>query len=217
MSENLLHSAMTRCRTSLGGTLKYPTAPMAAAALLHSMVLNHPFHNGNKRTALVALLVFLDKNGWSLRSEEDELFDFVLSVAGHHVSVPEPQAASASADDEVSEIAEWIHKHTTGKKMATPRLKFHDFRSILLRHGCSFDRPLAGGNRINIRRGARLAKIWYGGEGREVEPNTVNDVRRWLELDEDHGYDHDIFYNAEDRLPDFIVRYRNILERLAKT
>ena len=215
-SENMLHSAISRPRTSLGGVLKYPTAPMAAAALLHSMVLNHPFHNGNKRTALVALIVFLDKNGWSLRAEEDELFEFVLSVASHRVAAAQPDRDDATADAEVIEIASWIHKHVSSKGIATRRLKFHDLRSILLKYDCTFRRTRTG-NRIEIRRGDLSAKVWFGGDGREVESNTVNEIRSRLELDEDHGYDRDLFYNAEEKLPAFITKYRTILERLAKT
>ncbi|MHC4177151.1 MAG: Fic family protein [Planctomycetota bacterium] len=52
-SEVLLQSAVNRPKTSLGRARKYPAAEMAAAALVHSLVHNHPFHNGNKRTALV--------------------------------------------------------------------------------------------------------------------------------------------------------------------
>jgi len=203
---------MSRCQTSLGGQLKYPTAPMAAAAQLHSMVLNHPFHNGNKRTALVAMIVLLDKNGWSLRADEDELFDFVLSVASHEVV-----DARGEPDKEVEEIAAWIHRHTAPNKMPIPNLKFHDLRSILLKHGCEFGRPARGGNRINISRGENQVQVWYGGDGREVAKNTITEVRRKLKLDEEHGYDPDLFYNAEERLPTFITKYRNILERLAKT
>jgi len=215
-SDDLLHSAMSRARTSLGAVLKYPTAPMAGAALLHSMVLNHPFHNGNKRTALVSLLVFLDKNNWSLRCAEDDLYDFVLSVASHQVSEETPESSAAEADTEVNDIAAWIHKHITAKNIATRRLKFHDLRSILLKYECEFDHR-GSGNRIEITRGSMTAKVWYGGEGREVEPNTVNEIRKRLELDEDHGYDRDLFYNAEERLPEFVIKYRSILERLAKT
>jgi len=51
-SESLLASAVFRPKTALGETLKYPTIETSAAALLHSIIHNHPFHNGNKRTAL---------------------------------------------------------------------------------------------------------------------------------------------------------------------
>ena len=43
-----------RPQTGLGTIDKYPTIEQKAAALLHSLIKNHAFHNGNKRTALVA-------------------------------------------------------------------------------------------------------------------------------------------------------------------
>jgi len=74
--KNLLASALLRPRTSIGEHEKYRTVPQKAAALFHSLVKNHPFHNGNKRTALVGTLAFLDRNGWHLRSDvsDDEIF-----------------------------------------------------------------------------------------------------------------------------------------------
>ena len=57
-SEDLLESALHRLQTGIGGELKYPTVESAGAALLHSLTLNHPFHNGNKRTALVRCWCF---------------------------------------------------------------------------------------------------------------------------------------------------------------
>ena len=68
-SQGLLESAAHRPRTALGTTDKYPTVAMAGAALLHSIVLNHAFHNGNKRTALVSTLVFTDRNGYRVRRQ----------------------------------------------------------------------------------------------------------------------------------------------------
>ena len=79
---NLLGSAVARPRTGLGNVDKYETIDKKAAALFHSLVKNHAFHNGNKRTALVALIVFLGRNGKLLDEITDrELFDFVVSVA----------------------------------------------------------------------------------------------------------------------------------------
>lgn len=52
-SSEMLGSAAYRPHTSLGHTLKYPTVEFAGAALFHSVILNHAFFNGNKRTALV--------------------------------------------------------------------------------------------------------------------------------------------------------------------
>ncbi len=106
---NLLESALLRVHTSLAGEMKYPTIPMAAAAYLHAIIGNHAFHNGNKRTALVATLVFLDLNGHVLVAEEDELFDYLLAIAAHNL--PECREADDRADCEMREIARWLHRH----------------------------------------------------------------------------------------------------------
>lgn len=216
-NENSLHSALTRCHTSLGRDLKYPTAPMAGAALLHSLIHNHPFHNGNKRSALVALLVFLDKNGWSLRvASDDELFDFVLSVGAHSLLVhPEIGRTAGGPDAEVFAIARWIHARIRPTGAPTKYIKFHQLRTILLNYGCLLE-PRSG-NRIRIRRGDLTTHVWYGGEGREVRLGMIPKIRRDLQLDTEHGYDSEVFYDAGERLPGFIMKYRRVLDRLAKT
>ncbi|MFC1738306.1 type II toxin-antitoxin system death-on-curing family toxin [Planctomycetota bacterium] len=77
-SESLLASAVFRPQTALGGILKYPTVETSATALLHSITHEHPFHNGNKRTALVSTLVFLDKNGFFPEFNEEQAFKLVM-------------------------------------------------------------------------------------------------------------------------------------------
>ena len=96
---------MSRPQTALGGHLKYETVELAGAALLHSLVHNHPFHNGNKRTAIVALIVFLDENRCYLTCNEAELFRFVLLVARHAIAEPKD---SWLADREVIAAAQWL-------------------------------------------------------------------------------------------------------------
>jgi death-on-curing protein len=54
---------------------------MAAAYLFH-IVRNHPFVDGNKRTGLIAALVFLGLNDLVLDAEPDPLFELVVRVAG---------------------------------------------------------------------------------------------------------------------------------------
>ena len=61
--QHMLESACFHPQTASFSSLKYPTVESAAAALLYALVKNHAFHNGNKRTALVSMLAFLDVNG----------------------------------------------------------------------------------------------------------------------------------------------------------
>ena len=81
---------------------------MAGAALLHALVHNHPFHNGNKRTALVALVVFLDVHGYVLKASDHELYDYVLALASHEVAVGGSSIdGGSSADEEVAAAGRW--------------------------------------------------------------------------------------------------------------
>ena len=57
-----------------------------AAAYLYGMCKNHPFLDGNKRTALACALAFLRLNGISVRSDNDALYDLVIGVAEGRVS-----------------------------------------------------------------------------------------------------------------------------------
>lgn len=61
---------------------------MAAAYLFH-ICQNHPFIDGNKRTAANAAITFLLMNNWEPRFDEDQLVEIVLSVAEGRKRKPE--------------------------------------------------------------------------------------------------------------------------------
>ncbi|MGC4175081.1 type II toxin-antitoxin system death-on-curing family toxin [Demequina sp.] len=86
----LLKSAVERPQTTLMGVDAYPSLHLKAAALMHSLCLNHALVDGNKRIAAIAMSVFLDINGEGLSLTNDELFDLVMAVAsGELRDVPE--------------------------------------------------------------------------------------------------------------------------------
>lgn len=63
----------------------YPTILDKAAALLESLVKNHCFHNGNKRTAYLITKSFLMLNGYHLRMEREFAVEFIVDIAkGEH-------------------------------------------------------------------------------------------------------------------------------------
>ncbi len=61
---------------------------MAAAYMFH-IVSNHPFVDGNKRTGLMAALVFVDDNGVEIEAPKGSLYDLTIGVATGTVSKPE--------------------------------------------------------------------------------------------------------------------------------
>ena len=216
-SQDLLESAAHRPLTALGLTDKYPTVAMAGAALLHSIVLNHAFHNGNKRTALVSTLVFADRNGYRVAASEEELYDLLLKVASHGLQ-EHTKATSQDSDAEVLYIARWLRGRLRALQKQERSRKWNKFRQILTNYGCDSD--VIPGNKINIVRGVDgvllKTQVAYRSEGTEIEINTVKKVRRDLMLDEEHGYPSDIFYRQETKIPSFINKYRTLLRRLAK-
>lgn len=94
--ENALEAALARPRqrwhyrasTSLSGL---------AAALAFGLVRNHPYVDGNKRIALVAMVAFLDRNGIELTASNAEAIATILAFA-----------ANAMTEDE---LAAWIGSH----------------------------------------------------------------------------------------------------------
>jgi death-on-curing protein len=79
-SLSLLESAIMRPQTTFAGADLYPTVFNKAATLMHSLVLNHAFVDGNKRTATVSAIVFLEMNGYKLHVEQEELIKAALNV-----------------------------------------------------------------------------------------------------------------------------------------
>src|SRR3990167_8473370 len=75
---SLLHSAVERPKATYDGKDLYPTIFAKAAALLQSICLNHPFTDGNKRTAWGATVWFLWINGWYVKAKRKEGVDFMV-------------------------------------------------------------------------------------------------------------------------------------------
>jgi len=78
----LVDSATHRPMASAFGQEAYADLYVKAAALLHSVVRNHPLVDGNKRLGWVACRTFLKINGADLAPKEDEAVEFVLAIAG---------------------------------------------------------------------------------------------------------------------------------------
>ena len=79
--ENLLASAVLTPQSSFGGKSPYADIVEVAAAYLFYICGNHPFLDGNKRTAMMAAIVFLRLNGIEPAPDSERWEEFVLDVA----------------------------------------------------------------------------------------------------------------------------------------
>jgi len=100
LSFTLLHSAVERPRASFGGKELYTSVFDKAAALLQSLILNHPFQDGNKRTAYVTCARFLFINGYQLETKQKNLITFILK--------------SIKEKTKINKISLWLKNHSTG-------------------------------------------------------------------------------------------------------
>ena len=82
-----LESALARPAMTFDGDDLYEDLAGKAAALMHSLVLNHPFVDGNKRVAAHAAIVFIALNAHDCLATPEELVDVTLAAAEGNVAV----------------------------------------------------------------------------------------------------------------------------------
>ena len=79
--QGLLESAVAMPRASFGETYLHEGLAHMAAAYAFHIAQNQPFLDGNKRTGLVAALVFLDLNGITVLDPQEKLYDAMIAIA----------------------------------------------------------------------------------------------------------------------------------------
>jgi len=76
-----LDSALNRPWQTFGGEELYPTFFHKAAAILESIILNHPFIDGNKRTAFFLCEALLENSGFTIKNETLQIYDFLIDIS----------------------------------------------------------------------------------------------------------------------------------------
>ena len=94
----LLESAVAKPQATFDSEDRYPDLWHKAVALMASLAQNHPYVDGNKRTAITSAAMFLKLNGYSLQTTNEELERFTLWVVNKRPSL--------------AEIVNWFQQHT---------------------------------------------------------------------------------------------------------
>jgi len=95
--EGRLKSLVAAPRQEVFGIEQYKSVCEKAAVYLRNIIADHPFADGNKRTAVTACGIFLSRNGRTLQATPEELEDFAVKVATKHLSI--------------ADIAAWLEAH----------------------------------------------------------------------------------------------------------
>ncbi len=85
----LLESAIARPFQTFGGEYLYDTAFEKAAALGESLIINHPFIDGNKRTGLLGILSLLLEYNLSLKATEEETYKLTIKISTGEIKFEE--------------------------------------------------------------------------------------------------------------------------------
>ncbi len=93
----LLESALARPFATFDNTELYPSPIEKAAAILESLAINHPFVDGNKRTAYTLMRLTLLENQLDIGASQEEKYDMVIKVT--------------TGEYRIDEIKTWIENH----------------------------------------------------------------------------------------------------------
>lgn len=85
---NLFSSALYEPKQTFSKKELYPTVLEKAACYLRSFAMNHPFFDGNKRTALLAMILFLENNEYEVIATNEKLYKFVETVVKGKLKIP---------------------------------------------------------------------------------------------------------------------------------
>lgn len=94
----LLESAIARPYQSFGGEEFYPTAIQKAAAIAESLIINHPFVDGNKRTGMLAMSALLKEYNFNLNASSNDLYIFIISIS--------------TGEKKFQDIVAWLQQNT---------------------------------------------------------------------------------------------------------
>jgi len=95
--ERLLLSALSRPENAYHCSDPKPDAAELAAACGFGFAKNYPFNDANKRTALIAMRLFLRLNGYDLAASPEDKYKMIIRVAASNISE--------------NELAQWVRKH----------------------------------------------------------------------------------------------------------
>lgn len=227
----LLHSAVYRQFAGYSGRDKWQTSYEKSATLIFGLVKDHPFHDANKRTALLILLYSLVRIKRVPTSTQKELEDFVVDIAEDKLKARRLRALrKARTDDpEVRYIADYLKRNSRGIERAMRSITYRELDLKLREFGYCLNNP--HNNYIDVcrmersrkylvfgRRGEKLVKIYtvgFPGWKRQVGKSIVSKIREVAELTPDKGIDSSVFYDGRDPLYSLISEYAGPLERLA--
>lgn len=214
-NEGILESSVQRPFMSVGGQDAYKGVFNKGAALFHSLINNHCFHNGNKRAALLSTLSYLGENGyWVTIPSDEDMFEFTRKSAAHELC--------ESRQDELSFISSWFKSNSRRRSNGENMLKIHELREILYGFGYEFGNDSNNGRYFELVKNNRVVTkiLKKGAKGKEdYDKQYIQRLRKTLKLTAAYGVDSYSFYGERGfslKLGGFMSMRHKVMRELAK-
>ena len=217
----LLQSALARQFVGFGGVQKWHDHYQIAATALFGLIKNHPFHDGNKRTALLSVLHLLEKQGYTAAVDKREFERLTVAIASNRYRrnsrhKHRQSESRAGVDMYVAYIASELIQMTRRLDRSHRALTYRQLNGLIKEHGFEMRNP--HDNRINIFRicdNRSVGRIGFPGMSKEVAKGEIKNTRMLCCLTVKDGFDSKAFYNGAGGMDSLLLEYAKPLRRLA--
>jgi death-on-curing protein len=199
---------------------------------MFGLIMDHPFHDANKRTAFLSTLHYLYKHGRTPTVTHEEFEDFTVDIAEHRLDKYaryKDYLKDGKGEPECRFISHYLRSKTRELDKRTYYVTYRDLKRILNSFG--FDIENQNKNyidvvRLNEERGGfffrktkivkkKVAQIGFPGWTKQVRMTAIDTVRKETGLTVENGVDSQVFFNGVEPLQKLIAHYEEPLRRLA--
>ncbi len=216
----LLQSALSRQFVEFGGVQKWRDHYQIAATALFGLIKNHPFQDGNKRTALLSVLHLLEKQGYTAAVEKRKFENLTVAIADNRHrqnSLYKHLRIEYVADDaDIAYIASLLNQMTRRLDRSHRALTYRQVNGLIKNHGFEMRDPKR--NSIGIVRASdnqSIGRVGFPGMSKQISRTNIKQVRDICALTKKDGYDSAAFYNGVGGMDSLLLEYAAPLRRLA--
>lgn len=238
-----LESAIFRQHTGSGDWVKYDTVFKNCATLVFALIKNHPFHNGNKRVAFLAMIKHLFENGYVISpyTKHDHIYQLLLALADNNLPnylskidkklYNQFRIKGKWTDELIIEIlAQWLRKNSEFKNVTVKtKIRLNQIKSMLETKGIFMDQNGTWITLFQLKerkflgfikdKPQRINERTYGigNSMSEVGIKVINQIRKDYQLTQQDGFDNNAFYDDGIFIDQEMVTYKKIIYKLSKT
>ncbi len=222
----MLSSAVGRQDVEFDGHKKWTDQFHKMATLVYGLTKDHAFQDGNKRTALLALLLQLNQFKRELAVDKSFLENLIVNIASGNLEFYKEYKQYRDSDDpEIEVIAHKLRNWTRARDTRLYTITYSDLNTSLHRFGVTLEEPK--GNSIGVyierdtktffvskKKKVRVCLIGFPGWKKQICDKDLKDLLRTTGLTPDNWVDSAVLFKGETPIYELIREYRGPLERL---